>query len=89
MMANIKYGTFLFFGSSLVLGICFVFFFMPETKGLSLEEMDILFNISGLGNKKRAKADKMIEDIRTAEALVGDEMKNNLEHEHLERSEGA
>ena len=83
-MTNITYGTFLFFGSSLVVGIFFVFFSMPETKGLSLEEMDILFNIPGLANKKRAKANQMIEDIRAAENLVGGEMKRDLEHEHIE-----
>jgi hypothetical protein len=89
MMTNITYGTFLFFGSSLVVGIFFVYFSMPETRGLSLEEMDILFNIPGLVNKKRAKADKIIEDIRAAEKLVAGEMKNDLEHEHVERQETA
>jgi hypothetical protein len=89
MMTNITYGTFLFFGSSLVVGIFFTYFSMPETKGLSLEEMDILFNIPGLANKKRAKADKIIEDIRAAEDLVGGEMKSDFEHEHVERQETA
>jgi hypothetical protein len=71
MMINIKYGTFLFFGCSLVVGIFVVFFLMPETKGLALEEMDILFNIEGLAYNKRRKADEIIAAQRNAEGVVG------------------
>jgi hypothetical protein len=71
MMTNITYGTFIFFGSSLIVGIVAVVLFMPETKGLSLEEMDILFGLSGLAHGKRVKADEVIRDMRAAEDLVG------------------
>ena len=86
MMTNITYGTFLFFGSSLVFGILFVYLLMPETKGMSLEEMDILFNIPGPANRKRAKADEMIEEMRAPGNLVDSETKSDivLEHEHIE-----
>lgn len=73
-MTNITYGTFLFFGCSLVVGICAVILFMPETKGLSLEEMDIMFNLSGLAHSKRATADRIIMEKRATEGLGSSEL---------------
>ncbi|QRW23411.1 Sugar (and other) transporter [Rhizoctonia solani] len=43
MIKNIGYGTYLFFGSCMVLMIPWVYFILPETKGVSLEDMDRLF----------------------------------------------
>ena len=83
-MRNITYGTFLFFGSSLVAGILVVIFFVPETMGLSLEEMDILFNVSGFAHGKRQKTDKIIQDMRAAESLAGPDVKNNVILEQTE-----
>lgn len=60
MMTNIKFGTFYFFGSSLVVAVIVVFLFMPETKGLSIEEMDILFAQTGLAHSARKKTDLVI-----------------------------
>lgn len=40
------FGTF-----SIIMGT-FVYFFIPETKGLSLESMDELFGVTDLGPKK-------------------------------------
>ncbi|KAH3943884.1 hypothetical protein HBI56_045600 [Parastagonospora nodorum] len=47
MVTNIGYGTYFVFATCLTLSIVFVYFFVPETKGLSLEEIDILFGGSG------------------------------------------
>jgi hypothetical protein len=47
MVSNIGYGTYFVFASCLTLSIPFVYFFVPETKGLSLEEVDVLFGGSG------------------------------------------
>jgi sugar porter (SP) family MFS transporter len=47
MVSNIGYGTYFVFATCLTLSIPFVYFFVPETKGLSLEEIDILFGGSG------------------------------------------
>lgn len=74
-MTNITYGTFFLFGTSIVIGIVVVLLFMPETKGLSLEEMDILFHVSGFANTQRAKADDIIKEMRQAEELVGADVK--------------
>ncbi|KAJ1333158.1 MFS transporter SP family sugar:H+ symporter [Microdochium nivale] len=43
MILGISYGTFLFFGSCIVVAIIFAWLFVPETKGLQLEDMDLLF----------------------------------------------
>ncbi|KAG5973500.1 hypothetical protein E4U55_000491 [Claviceps digitariae] len=43
MMANIGYGTYFVFAVSMTLSIPWVFFCVPETKNLSLEDMDALF----------------------------------------------
>ncbi|KAG5807279.1 hypothetical protein H9Q74_007970 [Fusarium xylarioides] len=43
MVIGITYGTFLFFGACTVLAIIFAWLFIPETKGVQLEDMDLLF----------------------------------------------
>lgn len=50
MLANITFGTYLFFSAWCFLGGLFVFFFLPETKGKTLEEMDHVFGyVADLG----------------------------------------
>jgi hypothetical protein len=51
MIAHITYGTFLFFGSMTVIAFFFVLFLLPETKGVKLEDMEVLF---GPGTSVRA-----------------------------------
>ncbi|KAL1847249.1 hypothetical protein VTK73DRAFT_10407 [Phialemonium thermophilum] len=46
-MGRKGYGTFFLFGSFCVSMFFFVWFLIPETKGLSLEKMDELFGITG------------------------------------------
>lgn len=43
MIKGITYGTFLFFGTCAVVAWLFAFFFVPETKGVVLEDMELLF----------------------------------------------
>lgn len=58
MITGITYGTFLIFGVLTFMGAAFIWWFFPETKGLSLEEMDILFGSVGLA---AADAERMRE----------------------------
>lgn len=44
-MGQAGYGMFFMFGSFDFLMFIFVWFFVPETKGISLEKMDELFGI--------------------------------------------
>lgn len=43
MFAAMDYGVYFFFASLMILSIFFVFFLVPETKGIPLESMDLLF----------------------------------------------
>lgn len=47
MLTNIEYGTYFVFAACLTLAVPFVYFIVPETKGLSLEDMDALFGVPG------------------------------------------
>lgn len=44
MITNIGYGTYFVFASCITLSIPFVYFCIPETKGLSLEQIESLFD---------------------------------------------
>lgn len=46
MIAAMHYGIYFLFASLAVLSVPFVFFFIPETKGIALEDMDKLFDRS-------------------------------------------
>ena len=46
MINSMHYGIYFFFASLAVLSIPFVYFFLPETKGIALEDMDKLFDSS-------------------------------------------
>ncbi|KAG9511982.1 general substrate transporter, partial [Aureobasidium melanogenum] len=50
-MGKAGYGTFLFFSAACFLSFFFAWFFIPETKGLSLEKMDDLFGTTELKKK--------------------------------------
>ncbi|KAK1820578.1 hypothetical protein LTR12_005026 [Friedmanniomyces endolithicus] len=58
MFTGITYGTFILFGLLIMMGGAFIWFFFPETKGLSLEEMDVLFGSVGVA---AADAERMRE----------------------------
>ena len=51
------YGTYLIFGSFSVLMFVFTWFFVPETKGLFLEEMDDLFGVLELAQRMLDEAE--------------------------------
>src|SRR6187402_1044835 len=44
MFTAMGYGVYFFFASLMMLSIVFVFFLLPETKGIPLESMDRLFS---------------------------------------------
>ena len=48
LLEDIKYGTFVFFGVMTFLGAVFLWFYVPETKRLTLEEMDVVFGSVGV-----------------------------------------
>ncbi|KAH6887680.1 sugar transporter [Thelonectria olida] len=77
MLSAIKFGTFyFFFAFCLFLGV-WVFFFVPETKGVRIEEMDKLFG----GNQGEEDMQRMA-DIRLQLGIVDGEMaKDKIGHD--------
>ncbi|KAI8384477.1 general substrate transporter [Radiomyces spectabilis] len=59
MLSNIKFGTYVFFCVFCALSFFFVLFFVPETKGRSLEEMDEIF-----GGQEAAKDDAIMSRVK-------------------------
>src|SRR6266481_6315610 len=55
MLSGMTYGTYIFFGLLTFGGALFVWLYVPETKGLSLEEMDVLFGSVGMAEKERER----------------------------------
>ncbi|KAH8892793.1 putative sugar transporter [Thozetella sp. PMI_491] len=76
MIKDIKYGTFYFFGAGIFVSGVSVYFFMPETKGFSLEEMGMIFEngewfapkMRAVGEQLRAERDP----VTAAESGKGD-----------------
>ncbi|PGH14398.1 hypothetical protein AJ79_03040 [Helicocarpus griseus UAMH5409] len=58
-IAASNFGTFIFFGCVTTIGALYVWFLVPETKGLTLEEMDELFGSTGMA----AEDDKLKQEI--------------------------
>ncbi|ORX97685.1 general substrate transporter [Clohesyomyces aquaticus] len=55
MLKHMTYGTYIFFGLLTFGGAAFTYFVTPETKGLSLEEMDILFGSVGVAEREKER----------------------------------
>lgn len=70
MLNGITYGTYIFFGLLTSLGALFVYFITPETKGLSLEEMDILFGSVGVAEKERERWNEVHAEVGMTEILA-------------------
>lgn len=88
MIDDIQYGTFLFFGSSVVCGMVFSFFFLPETKGVLLEDMDVMFGSKGFATQKRRALDSVLAERREEVAnnkAVAREKNAVAEIDHSER----
>uniref|UniRef100_A0A8H7XZV5 Major facilitator superfamily (MFS) profile domain-containing protein n=1 Tax=Psilocybe cubensis TaxID=181762 RepID=A0A8H7XZV5_PSICU len=79
MLTHISFGTFIFFGAFSFLGGLFVLFFVPETKGLTLEEMDDVFGAT----ESMAAADQ----ARQAAILRRLGLFNDVEKEGLRKSD--
>ncbi|KAI8971462.1 general substrate transporter [Mycotypha africana] len=67
MLTTITWGTYIFFGCCcIVMSVC-VFLFYPETKGRSLEEMDLVFSGNIIVYKDAKEAARRFRDAQQAE----------------------
>jgi hypothetical protein len=77
-------GVYFFFASMMILSIPFVYFLMPETKGIPLESMDRLFEIRPVRKAHRQvheeDAAREEEFRHDAEGAGLDVAKQKLEH---------
>ncbi|MCJ1299531.1 hypothetical protein MMC08_002323 [Hypocenomyce scalaris] len=62
-IAASNFGTFIFFGIITTIGAAWVYFFVPETKGRTLEEMDELFGSVGFAAEDALTKEKIERDI--------------------------
>lgn len=90
MINGIGWGMYLFFAVWLFIGALFIWFFVPETKGKTLEEMDLVFG-SALASEDRDIFEAAREDVGLTTLLSGTEGKklavnNIVATEHLETS---
>ncbi|KAL8934645.1 MAG: hypothetical protein Q9216_005798 [Gyalolechia sp. 2 TL-2023] len=69
MLEGIQYGTFIFFGLMTFGGAVFLWFFVPETKRLTLEEMDVLFGSVGVARADSARMREINREIGLDDAL--------------------
>lgn len=77
MFTTMGYGVYFFFASLMILSIPFVYFLIPETKGVPLESMDRLFD----KDLKPWKAHKIV--MREVQALEA-EFRHDIEGAHLD-----
>jgi hypothetical protein len=84
MVASMNYGTFIFFGIICFLAAGFIFFMVPETKGLTLEEMDEVFgDEAGNAADDRARLDRIYTELGLMDG--GDERREDCRYRHHER----
>jgi len=75
MITGITYGTFILFGALITLGAAFIWFYVPETKQLTLEEMDLVFGSSGVAAADQERMAQINAEIglnRRLSALAGE-----------------
>ncbi|KAH7354878.1 general substrate transporter [Rhexocercosporidium sp. MPI-PUGE-AT-0058] len=64
MVKSMGYGTFIFFGIMCFLGAAFIWYVVPETKGLTLEEMDEVFgDEAGNAIEDRNRLDRIYSEL--------------------------
>jgi hypothetical protein len=68
-----QFGAFIFFGVVTVIGVLFIYFYVPETKGRTLEEMDEIFGEVGFAAADRERKEKIERDIGLTALLNGEE----------------
>lgn len=73
MLATITWGTYIFFAAFCLLAFAFTYFFIPETQGKTLEDMDLVFGDTAAHEEK--------ERIKTIEAQLRGVQVNGIDNE--------
>jgi len=72
MLKHITYGTYILFGLLTYMGAAFIWFFVPETKRLTLEEMDVIFGSEGTAAADFERMEQINNEIGLTALLRGD-----------------
>ncbi|KAF2877159.1 general substrate transporter [Massariosphaeria phaeospora] len=80
MLEHMTYGTYIFFGMLTFMGAAFIYFFFPETKGISLEEMDILFGSVGVADREKERWREVHAEVGLTDLLIRAGVLNESEH---------
>lgn len=62
MFSTLQWGTYIFFSGFLAASMVWIYFFLPETKGATLEEMDRVFG-SNTGEEDAAMLEEARRDV--------------------------
>lgn len=77
MLQHMRYGTYIFFGLLTAGGAVFVWLFVPETKALSLEEMDILFGSVGVAARDQEIMFEINREVGLVDLVEGERRKSS------------
>ena len=80
MFQTWKWGTYIFFAVFLAVSVVWIYFFLPETKGATLEEMDRVFK-SRSGETDMVMLDEARRDVAIAHDAVLELEKEMVSHE--------
>ena len=72
MLTAISYGTYILFGLLAFIGVAFIAFYVPETKRLTLEEMDTIFGSEGTAQADFERMEEINLEIGLDTILRGD-----------------
>lgn len=78
MLSSITYGTYILFGLVTTLGAAFIWFVVPETKRLTLEEMDTIFGSEGTALKDQERMADINRELGLANLADGS---SGVEHD--------
>ncbi|RWA09080.1 hypothetical protein EKO27_g6004, partial [Xylaria grammica] len=71
LLNKIGYGTYVLFGLLTFLGAGFIWFFVPETKRLTLEEMDVIFGSEGTAQADFERMEEINREIGLTAMIQG------------------
>ena len=69
MLTGITYGTYILFGLLTFMGAAFIWFYVPETKRLTLEEMDVLFGTDTTAQQDYERMEAVNREVGLKSAL--------------------
>lgn len=76
MIQGISFGTYIFFAAFCLLALVWVWFFVPETNGRTLEQMDYVFK-DNQSNEEKVRRARIEADMIAQVARVTEEVRRN------------